>query len=66
MISQQPHPADMPIACIHCGEVTKHRCPYAYAPLSRWACERAHEHEAPAAAGFGLFFLRAAARAPAN
>lgn len=38
-------PTELPIACPICGQVTRHHCPYALAPLSRWACEHASNHQ---------------------
>jgi hypothetical protein len=37
-------PAEMPLACVQCGEVTRHVCPYDLAPLAHWACEHARDH----------------------
>jgi hypothetical protein len=51
----------LPIACVHCGEVTRHVRPYDGAPLERWTCEHAHAH-ARHAPRWELFLLSARAR----
>jgi len=35
---------EVPMGCVICGEVTRHLCPYALAPITRWECEHASEH----------------------
>lgn len=55
------HLHELPIACVACGEITRHVCPYAGAPLSRWACEHAAEHALPVPR-WDLFLLSARAQ----
>lgn len=57
------HDQHLPIACVDCGEVTRHVCPYDGAPLERWPCEHAAEHKRPAPR-WDLFLLSARARPP--
>jgi hypothetical protein len=54
-------PIELPIACVACGEVTRHVCPYAGAPLQRWTCEHEAAHAQPAQC-WDLFLLSARAR----
>jgi hypothetical protein len=60
MTTINPH-TELLIACVPCGEVTRHVCPYAGAPLKRWSCERAAAHPQPRAR-WDLFLLSTRAR----
>lgn len=38
-------PTELPMGCPICGQVTLHLCPYELAPLARWACVHASNHQ---------------------